>query len=142
LNYQDTPTDLLVDNSGNVIVAGYSSKTGEEWIWSIVKYKQPNFIPSDVETETNPPTEFVLNQNYPNPFNPSTVIKYQIPTAGIVSLKVYDVLGNEVAKLVDEYRLAGSYEVEFDASRLSSGVYFYMLHAGEFVQTKKMILIR
>ena len=142
LNYQDTPTDLLVDNSGNVVVAGYSSKAGEEWIWSIVKYKQPGFLPSDVETETNPPTEFVLYQNYPNPFNPSTKISWQSPVGSWQTLKIYDVLGNEVAKLVDEYKPAGFYEVNFDANNLSSEVYFYTLRAGEFVQTKKLILMK
>src|SRR3989339_834515 len=152
LNYQDTPTDLLVDNSGNVVVAGYSSKAGEEWLWSIVKYKQPGFLPSDVETETTLPTEFVLYQNYPNPFNPTTKISWQSPVSTWQSLKVYDVLGNEVATLVDEERPAGSYEEIFDANYLSSGVsarggyasgvYFFRIKAGEFVQTKKLILMK
>ena len=143
LNYQDTPTDLLVDNSGNVVVAGYSSKAGEEWIWSIVKYNQPGFLPSDVETETNPPTEFVLYQNYPNPFNPTTKISWQSPVSSWQTLKIYDVLGNEVATLVDEYKPAGSYEVEFSAiGGSASGVYFYRIRAGEFVQTKKLILMK
>jgi uncharacterized delta-60 repeat protein len=151
-DYQSTPTDLLVDNSGNVLVAGYSNKVGQEWIWSIVKYRQPGFVPSDVGTETTPPTEFVLYQNYPNPFNPTTKISWQSPVSTRQSLKVYDILGNEVATLVDEERPAGSYEVIFDANYLSrgistrggyaSGVYFYSLRAGEFVQTKKLILIR
>lgn len=147
LNYQDSPTDLLVDNSGNVVVAGYSSKAGEEWIWSIVKYNQPGFIPLDVKDEITPPSEFVLYQNYPNPFNPTTKIRYTIPTVGtllmkFVQLKIYDVLGNEVAKLVDEEKPAGSHEVNFDAKSLSSGVYYYRLKAGEFVQTKKLILMK
>src|SRR3989339_1303174 len=152
LNYQDTATDLLVDNSGNVVVAGYSSKAGEEWLWSIVKYKQPGFLPSDVETETTLPTEFVLYQNYPNPFNPTTKISWQSPVSTWQSLKVYDVLGNEVATLVDEERPAGSYEEIFDANYLSSGVsarggyasgvYFFRIKAGEFVQTKKLILMK
>ena len=86
--------------------------------------------------------EFKLSQNYPNPFNPSTIISYQLPKAGNVTLKVYDVLGKEVATLVDEYRNAGSYEVELNAEHLTSGVYFYQLKAGDFVETKKMILIK
>ena len=80
-----------------------------------------------------------LEQNYPNPFNPSTKISWQSPVSGWQTLKVYDVLGNEVATLVNEYRDAGSYEIEFNASKLSSGVYYYQLRAGSFVETKKMI---
>jgi len=93
------------------------------------------------------PTEYKLEQNYPNPFNPSTKIRYSIPTVGTrlalsVQLKVYDILGNEVATLVNEQKELGYYEVEFNATQLSSGVYFYRLQAGDFVQTKKMILMR
>ena len=95
------------------------------------------------------PKEFVLYQNYPNPFNPTTKIKYSIPSVEPghalslqVSLKVYDVLGNAVATLVNEEKQPGEYEIDFDASKLSSGVYFYQLKAGSFVQTNKMILMR
>jgi len=85
---------------------------------------------------------FELAQNYPNPFNPTTTIRYQIPTAEVVSLKVYDVLGKEVATLVSGRQEAGSYAVEFNAAGLSSGVYFYRLQAGGFVETKKMMLVK
>lgn len=85
---------------------------------------------------------FNLEQNFPNPFNPSTVIKYQIPTLATVSLKIYDVIGNEIAILVNEEKDAGSYEVEFNAQNLSSGIYFYQLVINEFVNTKKMVLIK
>jgi hypothetical protein len=95
------------------------------------------------------PNEFRLEQNYPNPFNPNTKIKYTIPNVSLsgvegsrVQLKVYDVLGNEVATLVNESKPAGSYEVEFNASNLSSGVYFYKLQSGSFVETRKMILLK
>jgi len=88
------------------------------------------------------PEEFMLEQNYPNPFNPSTTIQYAIPDGGFVTLKVYDVLGNELATLVNEEKYIGSYEVDFTAAGLSSGIYFYKLQAGSFVETKKMILIR
>jgi len=88
------------------------------------------------------PITFNLYQNYPNPFNPRTSIQYAISSRQFVSLKVYDVLGNEVITLVDEYKSAGSHEVDFDASGLSSGVYFYKLQSGSFVETKKMILLR
>src|SRR5690606_15701443 len=95
------------------------------------------------------PIEFRLEQNYPNPFNPSTVISYQLPVSGLVTLKIYDVLGNEVASLVNEEKPAGSNEVEFNANshsgfvrKLSSGIYFYKLQAGSFVEMKKMILLK
>ena len=96
---------------------------------------------SDVENEFQP-LVFQLEQNYPNPFNPSTKISYSIPQQGNVTLKVYDLLGNEVATFVNEEREAGSYEIEFNAINLSSGIYFYKLSAGSFVETKKMILLR
>ncbi len=100
-----------------------------------------------IEVEFTLPIEFALEQNYPNPFNPSTKVKYTIPVIGtslmkFVQLKVFDILGNEIATLVNDYKPAGRYEVEFNASSLSSGVYLYQLKAGEFIQTKKMILIR
>jgi hypothetical protein len=90
----------------------------------------------------NLPANFELSQNYPNPFNPTTKISWQSPVAGFHTLKVYDVLGNEVATLVNEFRNAGSYEIDFDASKLSSGVYFYQLKAGNFLQSKKMIYLK
>ena len=92
--------------------------------------------------EIGVPAEFVLEQNYPNPFNPSTVISYRLPVTGFVSLKIFDVLGNEVATLVDEYKPAGLYEVEFDASHLPSGVYMYRLQFDNRYSTQKMTLIK
>jgi len=83
-----------------------------------------------------------LLQNYPNPFNPTTKISFDVPKTGFVSLKVYDVLGKEVANLVNGVRNPGSYIVDFNASHLSSGVYFYRIEAGEFTQVKKMLLIK
>lgn len=88
------------------------------------------------------PEKFLLEQNYPNPFNPRTKISWQSPVDNWQTLKVYDILGNEIATLVNEFRPAGGYEVEFNASALTSGVYFYQLQVGKFVQTKKMILLR
>ena len=86
--------------------------------------------------------DFILYQNYPNPFNPITQIKYSIVEDGLVTLKVYDVLGREITTLVNEEKQAGTYTVQFDASDLSSGIYFYSITTGAFYQTKKMILIR
>jgi hypothetical protein len=86
--------------------------------------------------------DFALHQNYPNPFNPSTKISWQLPVGSQQILKIYDVLGNEITTLVDEYKPAGRYEVEFNAANLPSGVYFYQLNAGEFISKKKMILLK
>lgn len=88
------------------------------------------------------PQLFSLSQNYPNPFNPSTTISYQIASASKVSLKVYDLLGREIATLVDETKLAGNYTATFRAANLPSGVYFYRLQAGTFTQTKKLVLLK
>ncbi|MGE5796425.1 MAG: T9SS type A sorting domain-containing protein, partial [Ignavibacteria bacterium] len=95
-----------------------------------------------VEFEVNVPKKFALEQNYPNPFNPATIINYQIPQDGLVTLKIYDVLGREVKSLINEYKGAGRYEVKFDASSLSSGTYIYRLKANDFILSKKMLLVK
>jgi agmatine deiminase len=93
-------------------------------------------------TDNSRPEEFYLYQNYPNPFNPGTVIKYQLPASSNVTLKVFDILGNEVVTLINEEKTAGSYEIEFNAAGLPSGVYFYTLKAGSFVDSRKMLLLK
>jgi len=98
--------------------------------------------PTYVEELNNILANYKLHQNYPNPFNPTTTIKYQIPELSFATLKVYDVLGSQVATLVNEEKPVGSYEVEFDATSLSSGIYFYRLQAGSFIKTKKMIIMK
>ena len=90
----------------------------------------------------NIPKDYSLQQNYPNPFNPSTVVKYQIPESGYISLKVYDILGNEVETLVNQTKNAGSYEIKFDGSNLSSGIYFYQLRTKNYTATKKFMLLK
>ena len=95
-----------------------------------------------VESEDQIPTQYSLGQNYPNPFNPSTIISFSILNSEFITLKVFDVLGNEVSTLINEEKPAGSYQVEFDAGIFSSGIYFYKLQAGNYVETKKMILLR
>ncbi len=87
-------------------------------------------------------TVYKLHQNFPNPFNPTTTIKYQIPELSIVTIKIYDILGNELASLINEEKPAGNFEVEFNATALSSGIYYYKLVAGDFVDVKKMILLK
>jgi hypothetical protein len=88
------------------------------------------------------PSSYILSQNYPNPFNPTTSIKYSIPKSGFVSLKVYDILGREVAELVNQVKSMGTYIVDFDASKLTSGMYFYKLEVNDFMAVKKMVLIK
>ena len=88
------------------------------------------------------PSAYLLYQNFPNPFNPTTVIRYTILNPKFVSLKVYDILGTEVATLVGEEKPAGEYEVDFSGEGLTSGVYFYQLKTESFIQTKKMLLIK
>ncbi len=99
-------------------------------------FNKVNFTGSEI------PITYELSNNFPNPFNPSTTIRYQIPQDGIVTLKIYDILGSEVATLVNEEKLAGKYEVNFNASSLASGVYIYKIQAGSFVNSKKMILLK
>jgi len=108
------------------------------------------------EKSSNTISSYSLQQNYPNPFNPSTKIKYTIPTSPsvpllskerdervrLVTLKVYDILGKEVTTLVNEEKPIGNYELEFDASQLSSGIYFYKLEVGSYSETKKMVLLK
>jgi hypothetical protein len=91
---------------------------------------------------SNIPLTFMLDQNYPNPFNPVTLIKYHCARAGDVSLKVYDILGNEVETLVNSKQEPGNYSVNFDGSNFPSGVYYYRLEAGDYVEVKKMILLK
>jgi len=93
-------------------------------------------------TDDNMPTEYSLSQNYPNPFNPTTAILYQIPVESHVTLKVYDLLGRELEVLVNEEKPAGFYDLKYNAAKLSSGIYFYTIKAGDFVQTKKFILLK
>ena len=88
------------------------------------------------------PTEYQLAQNYPNPFNPSTKISYALPKSGLVTLKIYDIVGREVSTLVNEVKTAGSHIVEFNASNYASGTYFYRLQNNDFTETKKMLLVK
>jgi hypothetical protein len=124
----------------------FNDKISEPGVYSY-RLKQIDFDGSFeysdiIEVEALGTFSFELLQNYPNPFNPATTIKYQIPELNFVTLKIYDVLGSEVVTLVNEEKLVGSYELEFNATDLPSGVYLYKLQAGSFVETKKMILLK
>jgi hypothetical protein len=98
-------------------------------------------VPTGIKTN-NIVSKFELFNNYPNPFNPSTSIKYSIGGKSLVTLKIYDILGREIETIVNKEQTAGSYQVKFDASNLSSGIYLYQLKAGSFVNTKKMVLLK
>ena len=109
----------------------------------ILKAIPGNVTEIDVDNkEANIPTEFILFDNYPNPFNPVTTISFQIPKSSFISLKIYDVIGTEVATLVLENLPVGNYKYNWDAGNLASGVYFYRLQSKNFTSTKKMILLR
>ncbi|MBL8008614.1 MAG: T9SS type A sorting domain-containing protein, partial [Ignavibacteria bacterium] len=97
---------------------------------------------SETDQVINNPLDYKLNQNYPNPFNPVTNMEFGISKSGFVTLKVYDVLGKEVATLVNEMKQAGDYKVDFNAVNFTSGIYFYKFEYLNFVQTKRMILIK
>ncbi len=120
----------LNDNSGNYVINNASN--GKVSLVSNAHYVSRSELPK----------EYVLGQNYPNPFNPTTVINYQLPENGYVTLKIYDVLGKEVVTLVNEHKEAGYYEASFDATHLSSGVYFYKLTSGSYTSVNKMLLTR
>ena len=113
---------------------------GSEWI-NNEKYTY-SYLVTEVGRIEEPVLSYSISNNYPNPFNPSTKIKYFIPTQSIVSMKVYDALGKEVKTLVNEEKPSGIYEVEFNGTGLPSGVYFYQLKAGSFIETKKMVLMK
>lgn len=130
-NQQDQDFDIIVNGEPTSIVFD-----PENWI-----LKNPVSIVTNIGDQ-NQPDDFSMEQNYPNPFNPTTKIKYQIANAGFVNLRIYDVLGNEVETLINREIQAGSYELEFNASKLPSGIYYYTLNAGEFSQTRKMILLK
>ncbi len=126
--YRYSCTSNYYDSTANAILRGVMDYMG---------------ISTDVDYASgNTPNGFELYQNYPNPFNPSTKISWQSPVSSWQTLKVYDILGNEVAKLVDEYKPAGMHNVQFTMLNLASGIYFYTLQVGDFVESKKMILLK
>lgn len=108
----------------------------------VISFGNSLIFAKEETTEEEVPERFTLEQNYPNPFNASTIIKYSIPEAANVMLKVFDILGNEVATLVNEFKTAGTYDVQFAMNELASGIYFYKLQAGPFIETKKMIIVK
>ena len=148
LSYTDS--DLLTGGLGSFPVGDLNWFPTQYATWTAQKSTEyvniQNVLDTGVKTDVRQvsgiPVDYKLDQNYPNPFNPTTVINFTIPKAGNVTLKVYNALGQEVATLVDEYKDASNYQVDFNASKLASGIYFYSLKANNFTQTKKMMLVK
>jgi 1,4-alpha-glucan branching enzyme len=139
--------DYFSGNSVNIaaIDTSFLLNPGEYHIYTSVKLSAPDTsatVTGVINEGTAIVRNFSLSQNYPNPFNPSTVIQYQIPQPGKVTLKIYDMLGREIRTLVNEFQQNGSHSITFDASHLSSGVYFYRIQSGSFIETKKMLLLK
>jgi hypothetical protein len=124
-----TDVDLQFIGYGAFYIPGLSTKLDK--ITAIEDEKDIGF-----------PDIYVIMQNYPNPFNPSTKISWQLPVGSWQTLKIYDVLGNEIATIVNEFKPAGTYEIEWNAIGLPSGIYFYQLRSGKFVETKTMMLLK
>jgi hypothetical protein len=132
--------DVKFDEKKNLYTQSYYGWTVEKWAYNGTL---PVIVVTGVEEiGAGLPTGYALSQNYPNPFNPATTIDFSVPASGFVSLKVFDLLGREVATLVDEQKAAGSYRATFDATSLPSGTYFYALKAGSYSGVKKMALVK
>ncbi|MFI5211430.1 MAG: T9SS type A sorting domain-containing protein [Ignavibacteria bacterium] len=139
MNANDLASGVAVGDTERIFVTGSAIFTGSNTSYYTLRYSAFNGI-EPISGEV--PTSFSLMQNFPNPFNPSTAIRFDIPKASFVSIVVYDIMGREVEVLANENARAGKYEVKWNASVYSSGIYFYTLRTGDFSQTKKMILTK
>ncbi len=139
-NGRDFSFDMAIDNVNNICVTGFSEGSTTSTDFATVKYLQSGI--TSVRQTREIPTSFLLRQNYPNPFNPTTTIEFALPKSSRATLKVFDLLGREVATVVDENLPVGVHKAEWNAGGFSSGVYLYRLQAGDFVETKKLLLLR
>ena len=135
------PSKILTDNSDNVYITGESFGIGTGYDFLTLKY---SLITKTSNFASSIPDKFSLEQNYPNPFNPTTIIRYSLIENGLVKLKLYDVLGNEIATLINEQQITGKYDYQLSTInyQLSSGIYYYKLEAGSFSEVRKMILLK
>ncbi len=142
--YSRSISYIFITNSGAQISVDAADTTSPNT--GVIQIDGMSYIHANItgvkQADNNIPQNFLLDQNYPNPFNPSTQINYSIPSAQKVTLQIYDELGKEVATLVNQEQAAGNYTVDFNASEFASGVYFYRIQAGNFIQMKKMILMK
>ena len=129
-------------SGGSVRLGDQSSSQGQTLAFDAVRWSRTQNLAAGVLTTAEVPGGFFLGQNYPNPFNPGTSFEFQVPSSGLVTLSVYDLLGREVAALINDVRPAGVYQIRWDASSLPSGVYYYRLRAREFTESKKMVLMK
>jgi len=134
--------DIGISHKETITTYGYGTTKTSTLVYANINGTEFGELVTSADDLSNEINSYNLHQNYPNPFNPSTIIKFRISEFGIVNFKVYDVLGNEVATLVEEEKPAGEYEVEFNGDGLTSGIYFYQLKFRDFIQTKKMILLK
>jgi photosystem II stability/assembly factor-like uncharacterized protein len=132
----------FISNNGITSMTFVNAMTG--WIMGEggMIIRTDDILTNSTVNETQIPKQYMLSQNYPNPFNPTTKISFDIPKSGLVTLKIYDVLGREVAAVINEYRQAGMYTIDFNAAALSSGIYFYKLNTDGFSDIKKMLLLK
>jgi Secretion system C-terminal sorting domain len=128
-----------LDNLG-VIIFVQNTQSKEIFQSEYIAYNDLSI--TDIREISSIPEKFNLSQNYPNPFNPSTLISFQLSENNFTELKVYDILGNETATLISKKLSSGAYEVDFNATEFSSGIYFYVLKSGQKIKTKKMILLK
>ena len=135
------PLDYIIDQQGKI--AYYDTEYNPRRMTEIITdLLHPVGVEKD-ESSTPAPLSYQLKQNYPNPFNPATTLEYTLLNPGeVVSLKIYNLLGQEVARLVSEVQQSGNHIVKWNASHLPSGIYFYRLQAGDYVQTRKMVLLK
>lgn len=139
VNSNDYASSIAVNAAGDVFVTGRSNGNGTSFDFATIKYSIPTEI---TPVSSQVPLGFSLYQNYPNPFNPATKIKFDLPFASAVSLKLFSISGKEISNIFSGNVSPGSYEVSFEASALPSGVYFYKIEAGKYTDTKKMMLIK
>jgi uncharacterized delta-60 repeat protein len=139
-NYYDGANSVAIQPDGKIVAAGWDEDVMEGDAFAVARYT--GTATSVINESQGIPTEFAISQNYPNPFNPTTTINYSVPKTSLILIKVYDIIGHEVAALVNEEKAPGKYSVNFIAGNLPSGVYLYKLTAGNYTDTKKLILLK